>query len=415
MTPVGDLSVNLDTVREQFPALEKKIFLDAACVSLTPQVAVQAVSSFLETALWCPERSSTLHHIAMDDMRLNARREIARFIHAREDELALVESTTHGLNIVAEALPLEREDRVLLCDLEFMEVALPWCQKRDRGEIEIDVVPNHRGEIRVEDIARRLTPRTKVVTISSVQWSNGYRVDLQALSKICRGAGVWLVVDAIQQLGAFPIDVLETPVDFLACGGHKWLNAPFGQGFLYVRREVLPRLRRPLTGYLCLEPPAGGWGNYFQTPSIMAVRDYRFVEEARAFEIGGTANYPGAVGLAASIKLLNDLGTAKIAERIFGLTDQLIAGLSRIGVDLVTPPAAGNRSGIITFTLGSTERNLSLMERLLDHKVMVSVRYTSGVGGVRVSCHFFNSAEDLERLLELTAEFIRGRGESVAT
>lgn len=407
--------MNLDTVREQFPALQKKIFLDAACVSLAPQVAVEAISNFLEMTLWCPERSSTLHHIAMDDMRLGAREEIARFIHAREDEIALVESTTHGLNIAAEALPLERGDHVLLCDLEFMEVALPWCQKRDRGEIEIDVVPNYRGRIRVEDVAAQITPRTKVVAISSVQWSNGYRIDLNALSRIARDAGVWLVVDAIQQLGAFPIDVVETPVDFLACGGHKWLNAPFGEGFLYVRREVLPRLRRPLAGYLSLEPPAGGWGDYFQTPSITPVRDYRFVEEARVFEIGGTANYPGAVGLAASIKLLNDLGTPQIAARILGLTDQLIAGLSRIGVELMTPLAAGNRSGIITFTLGSPERNLSLMEHLLERKVMVSVRYTSGVGGVRVSCHFFNSAEDVARLLELTANFIHGRSGFAAT
>jgi cysteine desulfurase/selenocysteine lyase len=415
MTLLRGVSVNLETAREQFPALRETIFLDAACVSLAPQVAVQAISDFLEMALWCPERSATLHHIAMDDMRLSARREVARFIHAREDEIALVESTTHGLNIATESLPLERGDHVLLCDLEFMEVALPWCQKRDQGEIEIDVVPNYRGEIRVEEIADRLTPRTKVVAISSVQWSNGYRVDLKALSKICRDAGVWLVVDAIQQLGAFPIDLLETPVDFLACGGHKWLNAPFGQGFLYIRREVLPKLRPPLAGYLSLEPPAGGWGNYFQTPSIAPVRDYHFVEEARVFEIGGTSNYPGAVGLAASIKLLNDLVPAQIAVRILCLTDQLIAGLSRIGVELVTPPVADNRSGIITFTLGSPQRNLSLMEHLLDHKVMVSVRYTSGVGGVRVSCHFFNSAEDLDRLLELTAEFIRGRGASVTT
>jgi cysteine desulfurase/selenocysteine lyase len=415
MMPERLLSLNLDIVREQFPALQKKTFLDAACVSLAPQVAIQAISSFLELALLCPERSATLHHIAMDDMRLDARREVARYIHAREEELALVESTTHGLNLIADALPLERGDRVLLSDLEFMQVALPWCQKRDRGEVEIDVVPSHRGEIRVEEFTAHITPRTKVVAISSVQWSNGYRVNLKALSKICRDAGVWLVVDATQQLGAFPIDVVETHMDFIACGGHKWLNAPFGQGFLYIRGEVLPGLRRPLAGYLSLEPPADGWGNYFQTPLITPVRDYRFVDEARIFEIGGTSNYPGAVGLAASVRLLNDLGTSRIAEHIRGLTNQLIAGLSRIGVELVTPPAAEDRSGIITFSLGSLERNLSLMERLLDQDVMVSVRYTSGVGGVRVSCHFFNSAEDVARLLELTSEFIRGRSESAAT
>jgi len=407
--------MNLDTVREQFPALREKTFLDAACVSIAPKAAVEAISDFLQMALCCPEPSATLHHIAMDDLRPPARHEIARLIHADETEIALVESTTHGLNIAAEALPLERGDRVLLCDLEFMQVALPWCHKRDRGELEIDVVPHQRGEIRVSDIAAHITPRTKVVTISSVQWSNGFRLDLSALSKVCRDAGAWLVVDATQQLGAVPIDVRETPVDFLACGGHKWLNAPFGQGFLYVRREVLPRLRRPLAGYLSLEPPAGGWGNYFQTPSITPVRDYHFVQDARVFEIGGTANYPGAVGLAASVKLLNELGPQKIAGRIFELTDHLIAGLSRIGVEPVTPPDASNRSGIIAFTLGSPQRNLSLMEHLLNHQVLVSVRYTSGVGGVRVSCHFFNSAEDVDRLLELTAEFIRGRSASIAT
>jgi len=407
--------VNLDTVREQFPALQKKTFLDSACVSLAPRVAVEAISNFLESTLWCPERSATLHHISMDDLRSETRSEIARFLHARESEIALVESTTHGLEIAADALPLEPGDRVLLCDLEFMQVALPWCQKRDRGEIEIDVVRSRGGEIHVEDIADRLGKRTKVVAISSVQWSNGYRVDLNALGKICRDRGVWLVVDATQQLGAFPIDVVETPVDFIACGGHKWLNAPFGQGFLYIRREALARLGRPLCGYLSVEPPAGGWGNYFQTPSITPVRDYRFVEEARLFEIGGTSNYPGAVGLGAAVKLLQDLGTAKIARHILRLTDQLIAGLVRIGVQLVTPPAPSNRSGIITFTLGSAERNLQLMEHLLEHKVMTSVRYTSEVGGLRVSCHFFNSAEDLARLLELTADFIRGRSRSPAT
>lgn len=405
----------METIRDQFPALREKTFLDSACVSLAPQVAVDAVKAFLEMALLCPEPSATLHHIAMDDMRLPARREIARLIHAREDEIALVESTTHGLSITAQALPLERGDRVLLADVEFMQVALPWCQMRDRGEVEIDVVPHRQGEIAAEDFAARITPRTKVVAVSSVQWSYGYRLDLKALGKLCRDAGCWLVVDATQQLGAMPLDVREAQVDFLACGGHKWLNAPFGQGFLYVRRDVLPRLRRPLAGYLSLEPPAGGWGNYFQTPSITPVRDYSFAEEARLYEIGGTSNYPGAVGLAASVGMLNEVGPENVARRIVGLTDQLMQGVERIGAEVVTPRALENRSGIVTFSLGSPDKNLSLMEHLLKNKVLVSVRYTSGVGGVRVSCHFFNTPADVQRLLELTEEFMRGRGKSVAT
>ena len=396
--------MDFDNIRDQFPALKEKVFLDAACASLAPRAAVEAIREFLDIALLCPSRSSTLHHIAMDDMRARARPEIARLINAGEDEVALVESTTHGLSIAANSLPLERGDRVLLCDLEFMQVAVPWCQKREEAGIEIDVVPHRNGEVRIEDIADRIGARTRVVSISSVQWSNGYRSDLGALGALCRDRGVWLVVDAIQQLGAVPIDVKETPVDMLACGGHKWLNSPFGAGFLYVRRDLVEEMRPPVAGYLSLEEPEGGWGNYFQTPSIKPVRDYRFVREARRYEVGGTSNYPGAIGLAASVRMINELGASRIRDRIYDLTDRLIAGLQEIGVEIVTPLDRKNRSGIVTFSVGEARDNLALMERLLERQVLVSVRYTSHIGGVRVSCHFYNSFEDIDRLLDVVAK-----------
>ena len=398
--------MNLSEARAQFPALHEKTFLDAACVSLTPLVATQAIQDFLDIALHCPSRSSTLHHIAMDELRSRARPEAARLINADESEIALVESTSHGLSIAAESLPLERGDRILTSDLEFLEVAVPWCQQRERIGLEIDMVPNHRGAIRIQDLADRVTPRTKAVVISSVQWSNGFRLDLPALSALCRDRRVWLVVDAIQQLGAFPIDVRETPIDILVCGGHKWLNAPFGVGLLYIRKDVLTALRTPIVGYLNLETPDGGWGNYFQTPEISPVRDYKFAGGARRFEVGGTSNYPGAIGLAASLRMINQLGPENIAAYISDLTTHLLAGLGRIGVEIVTPTDPEHRSGIATFTLGSRERNLALMEHLLERRVLVSVRYTSGVGGIRVSSHFFNTKEDLDFALEHTRSFL---------
>jgi cysteine desulfurase/selenocysteine lyase len=396
-------------IREQFPGLKDKVFLDAACVSVAPQAAVAAIQDFLQMAVLCRERSSTLHHIAMDEMRSAARFQAARLIQAREDEIALVESTSHGLSIAAQSIPMQRGDRVLLCDLEFLEVAVPWVQKRKQTGIEIDVVPNRNGVIRVEDLASHIRPGTRVLAISSVQWSNGFRCDLEAISALCRERKVWLVVDVIQQLGAIPVDVQKTPVDFLACGGHKWLNAPFGQGFLYIRREAMPHLAPPLAGYLSVEPPEGGWGTYFQTPSITPVREFKFVEEARRFEVGGTSNYPGAVGLAASLNMIHSLGQERIAQRVFQLTDHLLAGLQTLKVEIVTPLESKYRSGIVTFSAGTSEDNLALMEYLLDRRILVSVRYTSQVGGVRVSCHFYNSAEDLDRLLNATEEFRRER------
>ncbi|MGH9774395.1 MAG: aminotransferase class V-fold PLP-dependent enzyme [Candidatus Acidiferrales bacterium] len=399
--------MDFDSVRRQFPSLREKTFLDAACVSLAPLAATDAIQYFLSRASSCPERSATLNHIAMDRMCGVARDEAARLIGAQIGEVALVESTSHGLSLVAQALPLAPGDAVLISDLEFLEVALPWQALRDRAGIEINLVPNCNGEVRVEDFAARITNRTRVIAISSVQWSNGYRVDLAGLTQICRERGIWLVVDAIQQLGAMPLDVGKTPVDFLACGGHKWLNAPFGCGFLYIRRERMSELRAPLPGYLSLQDPAGGWGNYFETPSITPLVDMPISSDARKFEVGGTANYPGAAGLAASLQLIHEIGQERIAQRIYELTDYLIAGLDRAGVRLVTPRASENRSGIVTFDLGSAAKNVAAMEHLLDARVMVSVRYTSGVGGVRVSCHFFNSQNDIERLLEELRKILR--------
>ncbi|PYY07710.1 MAG: aminotransferase [Acidobacteria bacterium] len=393
------------SARQHFPGLFDKVFLDAACVSLAPRPAVEAIEKFLDLAMVCPLDSSTHHHIFMDEMRAAARPAAARLINAHPDEIALVESTTHGLTLAAASIPLERGDRVLISDLEFLEVALPWVQRKKDG-IEIEVVPNQNGEARVEDFAARITPRTRVIAISTVQWNNGYRADLEALSKLCREHGIRLVVDAIQQLGAVPLDVRRIPVDILACGGHKWLNAPFGCGFLYVRRAAFSQLQPPLAGYLSIQDPPGGWGEYFQTPNITPLGDYQLVNTARRFETGGTANYPGAVGLAASLNLIDKLGQHEIAEHIVALTDQLLTGLDSLPVKVVTPRAPENRSGIITFSAGSAEENVRLVRRLEKNKILVSVRYTSNVGGVRVSCHFYNSAEDIAALLAALKSFI---------
>jgi selenocysteine lyase/cysteine desulfurase len=386
------------SARQHFPGLLGKVFLDAACISLAPRPAVEAVEKFLDLSMVCPHESATAQHIVMDEMRAAARPAAARLINAHEDEIALVESTTHGLSLAAAAIPLEPGDRVLLSDLEFMQVAIPWVQRK-KERIEIDVVPNRNGEIHIEDFAARLTPRTKVVAVSSVQWTNGYRLDLAALSQLCHDRKIWLLVDAIQQLGAIPLDVQKTPVDILACGGHKWLNAPFGCGFLYIRRDALLRLQPPFAGYLSVQDPPGGWGEYFQTPTITPVQDYGFVSAARRYETGGTGNYPGAVGLATSLNLIHSLGQQDIAEHVYSLTEQLLAGLDRLPVTVATPRARQNRSGIVTFSAGSAAENVRLMNRLLEKRILVSVRYTSNIGGIRVSCHFYNSNEEIETLL----------------
>ena len=401
-------------VRKEFPALERQTFLDSACVSLAPQRSVEKLRAFLDMAASCPSGSATQQHLDMDAMRSAARAPLAKLINTGEDDIALMESTTQGMNLVANAIPLKRGDRVVVCDLEFVAVALPWVQKRAETGIEIDIVPNRDGQILVDDIEAAITANTRVVAISSVQWSNGFLCDLDALSRLCRERDVFLIVDAIQQIGAIPLDVRKTPIDAIACGGHKWLLAPFGCGFLYLSKEFRARVKPPLAGYLSEAEPEGGWGAYFQTPTIKPVRDYDFVDVARRWEIGGTANYPGAIALAESVGLINEIGIEKVGEHVLCLTDYLIDSLQQQGLEIVTPLNRQHRSSIVTFTVGDVDQNVALVDYLRQHKVLVSLRYTSGVGGVRVACHLFNNREDIGRLVEATGEFVRRHAKATA-
>jgi selenocysteine lyase/cysteine desulfurase len=139
---------------------------------------------------------------------------------------------------------------------------------------------------------------------------------------------------------------------------------------------------------------------------ITPVGQYAFVGDARRWETGGTANYPGAIGLAASVELINQIGIENVGRHVLSLTDHLIAALHQRHIQVVTPEEPQHRSGIVTFTLEEPRDNLALTRFLQEHKVLVSVRYTSGVGGVRVSCHLFNTTDDLDRLMELTGAFV---------
>jgi selenocysteine lyase/cysteine desulfurase len=395
-----------EIIQREFPGLSGKTYLNAGALSLAPQRAIHAVERMV--AITAARVDANAGHIwgEFDAMLKSARRNAAWLINAEESEIALAESTTRGMTIAADAIPLSKGDRVLLCDMEYPAVALPWVQKQQIVGVEIDVVPNRNGEVQVEDFVARITPRTKVIAISSVQWTSGYHCNLGAISKLCREHDIFLVLDAVQQLGAIPLDVKATPADFIACGGHKWLNSPFGMGFLYVNRETMPRLNPLTAGLMGTVPPERGWGAYLESPEAQAVREYKFLEEARRYEVGGTTNFGGAAALGASLSLICELGKDAIAEQVYTLTDHLLAELACIGVRVVTELDREHRAGIVAFALGSVDRNQKLAKELESKKITVSVRYSAGVGGVRVSCHFYNSFADIDRLIEAIQSFV---------
>jgi cysteine desulfurase/selenocysteine lyase len=409
------MQVSLENIRDQFPALRDKTFFDSAGVGIAPLVATDAIRKFLDQVSLAPARSMTEHHLAIDAAREGARPEAAQLIGAAEDEIALIESTTHGLSIAARAIRLEPGDNIVTADLEFVEVPLAWRQPETGIAPQVRLARSRGGELRVSAFEEQIDSRTRAVVISSVQWSNGYCCDLEAIGRLCRKTGALLVVDAIQQLGAFPLDVRRIPLDVLVCGGHKWLNAPFGAGFMYIRKGAWKELRPPVAGYLAIDPPFGGWGAYFETPSVTPLQPVEFLRHARRFENGGTANYPGGIGLAASLRLINQLGPEAIEARIRAVTDYLLEGLRRLRVEIVTPQSPETRSGIIVIGFnGNSGKEIELKEHLLDRKILVAVRYTSHVGGVRISCHFYNTREDVDRLLNGIEEYLAKNADLLA-
>jgi selenocysteine lyase/cysteine desulfurase len=199
-------------------------------------------------------------------------------------------------------------------------------------------------------------------------------------------------------------------MDVLVAGGHKWLNAPFGCGILYLAPRILAEREPASYGYLSLVEPKGGWGEYFRTESASPFSDRRFVRTPKRFEVGGTSNYPGAVGLAASLRQINLIGVERIHAHILSLTEMLHEELARLGARVVSPrePRAA-RSGITSFRChNNPAEDRALLERLLEAKVYLAMRYTSGVGGIRVSTHFFNNQEDIERLIAVVKKSLSG-------
>lgn len=392
--------MRIEEARAHFPGLQDKVFLDAACVSIIPKQSKQAIQKFLDMAMTCDSRDASIHHIEMDKLRGQAVEESAKLLEANLDEIALVESTTHGLNIAAMAIPFSPEDNVIIADLEFLQVAIPWVKMAEEGRIkEVRMARSEQGQLPAESILALADPQTKAIIVSSVQWCNGYRMDLKTLGDYCKANDIFLIVDAIHQLGAVNLSVKDSHIDIMVSGGHKWLNSPFGCGLMYINKQTMPKLRLPSWGYLGLENPVGGWGQYFATPTITPLREYSFPMTAKSFEINGTSNYPGAIGLAESLKVVNVIGIHEVQKYIFSLTDTVQEELHRLGVHVVTRPEKEVRSGITVFQVSKDPaKNETFLQRLLDERILVAMRYTSGVGGIRVSTHYFNNLNDLDVL-----------------
>lgn len=314
-----------------------------------------------------------------------------------------------GLNIALAALPFEPGDNIVLCDLEYPQVAVSASHLQQHSQVEVRVARHTGGVVSLDDYASLVDDRTRLMLVSSVQWINGLRMDLAGFSELAEERGCFLVVDAIQQLGAVPLDLSGLRVDFLAAGGQKWLNAPFGAGLLYISQRVHDQLQPGLAhGLFAYDEPPGGWLTYLGDPGLTPFVSLPLAADARRFEIHGMPKMLGTAGLAESLAYVNRLDRDALLEHILGLGDFLIEELARRNIRVWTPSQARLRSGIVTCEpFPEAERVHRLDQALGAQQIYPTVRYCSGIGGLRISMHYYTERADLEALLAALDEHLK--------
>ena len=309
---------------------------------------------------------------------------IARLIKAPVDRIGLVKNTSTGLNILASGLRWKKGDHVVLNDMEFPSNVYPFLNLKSRG-VDVEFVKSRQGRVVVEDYVEAMRPETVLVSVSHVQFLNGYRIELESLGRVCKERGVIFVVDAIQSAGALEIDVEKQAIDFLSCGGHKWLMGPMGTGFIYLSRGAQDRISPAYVGWLSVKD---AW-NFF---------DYRLdlLDSAERFEVA-TENWMGLWGFCESVRLLLEVGTKRVEEKVLSLTDHLVDGLKERGCLVVSPRGNGEKSGIVLFSAGESSReNEAIFRRLMGRNIHISFRE----GYLRCSPHFYNKVEEIDKLLK---------------
>jgi cysteine desulfurase/selenocysteine lyase len=371
-----------DLRNSEFPWTGATTYLNNASIGPLPERTRLALDAF-------NSRRTAPHLLPDSELRgaLTAgRAAAAALIGASADEIALCPNTSVGINIAARCLPLEPGDVVLVSDREFPANVYPWLALKDRG-VRAELAPvTAEGWPDEAWLLERLTdPRVRVLAVSFVQFSNGYRADLDRLSAACRANDAYIVVDAIQGLGNCVLDVRDTPLDIVATGAQKWLLSPWGSGFTYVRRDLVAML----------EPHAVGWLSFEGTDDYSNLVKYSDTlrGDARRFEVG-TIPFQDVAGMTASLGLLAELGVDAIQSWTLSLAEPVLKWARNRGVAITSPCDEAHRSAIVCI---APEDPVAAFRRLKSAGVVCSLRE----GSIRLSPHCYNTLEEMEKVVEI--------------
>ena len=359
------------------------IFLNHASTGPLPQRAVDALheATVLRAQPW--RYSQELQFGTLS----KARAACARLINADPAEIALMVNTSYGLNLAVRALPFESGDVVITSDREYPSNIYPWMELEASSGVRLERIPCA-GVLPDEEaiLAALDRPRVRGVVLSWVSFATGYRIDVERIGNACRERGIWFVLDAIQGVGAAPLDVRVLKVDVVACGGQKWLLSPWGTGFVWLRPDLVQSLR----------PVDVSWMATKCSDDFTRLTDYDFTyrDDARRFEVI-TLPYQDFVGLNASLDVFLEVGLPEVFGRVERLADIIVQwALGRSDVRLVTPADRARRAGVVAV---APRDPAAASERLTAAGVIHSLRENA----IRLSPHFYNTEEEIETALAL--------------
>ncbi len=306
----------------------------------------------------------------------------AEFIGALPEEIAFVKNTSEGIAFVANGLDWKAGDEIISTSVEYPSNVYPWMDVAQRCGARHIMLPEVDARVDIQSIFNAVTPRTRMIALSHVEYASGFRHDIAAIGRFCRTRGILLCVDGIQACGVLPVDVRAMNIDFLSADGHKWLLGPEGAGIFYCRKDLLTSLR-----------PEVGWMNVIHA-SDYGIYDFTLRADARRFECG-SHNIPGILALGASMQLLADMGWDIVTGRVLGLTTQLCSGLAQKSYTLISSRRDHETSGIVSFK-SRDHNHAEIISNLEKQKIIIVERE----GRLRVSPHFYQSSEDIDRLLD---------------
>lgn len=361
-------------VRQLFPHLQTgKIYFNHASIGPLASPIVQKLNDYLFERSVSPIKNFNTFVKAS----IGAKELLGKLINANPKRIAWVDNVSNGLNVLAQGLEWKSGDRIILNDLEFPSNVYPFQNLKSYG-VEIDFVKSRDGKILLEDIEKAITPKTKILSISAVQFLSGFRAELKSIGELCRKYNIIFAVDAIQAVSAVNIDVEEMKIDFLAGGSQKWLMALQGLSYIYLTEELQNRINQKHLGWLSVKNPFDML-NYEQDLN----------DNADRFQ-NGTMNAIGITALYESLKLFNSFGFENLENSVIENSVYLIEKLNELGITpFVNSDDKNILSGIVSF---KTENSQQLFEELNDQNILGELRE----GYIRFSPHYYNTKEEID-------------------